>query len=77
MVSYLFLIIGFALLVKGADILVNGATSVARRFGVSDLVIGLTVVSIGSSKSSIPPNVAGRYLHSLVMERTTPKLLKM
>jgi cation:H+ antiporter len=57
MTSYIFLIIGFALLVKGADILVDGATSVARRFGVSDLVIGLTVVSIGSSSPELIVNV--------------------
>jgi cation:H+ antiporter len=57
MTSYIFLIIGFALLVKGADILVDGATSVARRFGVSDLVIGLTVVSIGSSSPELIVNI--------------------
>jgi cation:H+ antiporter len=57
MISYIFLIIGFALLVKGADILVDGATTVARRFGVSDLVIGLTVVSIGSSAPELIVNV--------------------
>lgn len=55
--NYILLIIGFALLVKGADILVDGATSVARRFGVSDLVIGLTVVSIGSSLPELIVNV--------------------
>lgn len=43
------IIIGFALLVKGADWLVNGASAIATRMGVSDLVIGLTVVALGTS----------------------------
>ncbi|MFQ5353697.1 MAG: sodium:calcium antiporter, partial [Thermodesulfobacteriota bacterium] len=57
MYSYLFLIIGFAFLLKGGDILVDGATSVARRLGLSDLVIGLTVVSIGSSAPELIVNL--------------------
>ncbi len=57
MVSYLLFVIGIALLVKGGDVLVDGATSVARRLGVSDLVIGLTVVSIGSSAPELIVNV--------------------
>lgn len=40
---------GFALLVVGADWLVAGASTVARRLGVSDLVVGLTVVAFGTS----------------------------
>ncbi len=43
------LIIGFLLLIKGADFLVEGAGSIARRYKISDLVIGLTVVSFGTS----------------------------
>ena len=43
------IIIGFVLLIKGADWLVDGAGSVARRMGVSSLVIGLTVVAFGTS----------------------------
>src|SRR3989344_1302138 len=42
-------LLGIAALLKGADFLVEGAISIARRFKVSDLVIGLTVVSIGTS----------------------------
>ncbi len=47
--SLLLLILGFALLIKGADLLVDGASSFAKRFGVSDLMIGLTVVAFGTS----------------------------
>lgn len=47
--TYILLFLGFALLIKGADLLVKGATAVASRFGVSDLIIGLTIVSMGTS----------------------------
>ena len=43
------LIIGFVLLIIGSDFLVDGAASLARKFNVSNLVIGLTVVSIATS----------------------------
>ncbi len=43
------ILFGFFLLIKGADWLVDGASSLARRLNVSDLVIGLTVVAFGTS----------------------------
>ena len=46
---YFFLIIGLVLLIKGADLLVDGASSIARKLNISDLVIGLTVVAFGTS----------------------------
>jgi len=45
----LLIILGFALLIYGADWLVDGASAVAKRIGVSELVIGLTVVAMGTS----------------------------
>lgn len=45
----LVLIVGLALLIKGADFLVAGASSIAARLGISSLVIGLTIVSFGTS----------------------------
>jgi cation:H+ antiporter len=48
-VSYLLLLLGVLALVKGADLLVDGASSIARRFNVSDFAIGLTVVAFGTS----------------------------
>ncbi len=45
----LLVVVGVALLVMGAGWLVDGASDVARAWGVSDLVIGLTVVAIGTS----------------------------
>ena len=49
MLSYLFFPVGLFLLIKGGGLLVNGATALARRLNVSDLVIGLTVVAFGTS----------------------------
>ncbi len=46
---YVFLIIGFVLLVKGADFFVDGCSSVARLFKVPAIIIGLTVVAFGTS----------------------------
>lgn len=43
------IIVGFVLLIFGADWLVDGASAIAKRFGVSNLVIGLTVVALGTS----------------------------
>ena len=43
------IIVGFVLLIYGADWLVNGSSALAQRFGVSNLVIGLTVVALGTS----------------------------
>jgi len=47
--EYILLIVGFILLIKGADIFVDGASSVAGKLKVPSLIIGLTVVSIGTS----------------------------
>ena len=43
------LALGFAMLVKGADWFVDGSSAVARRFGIPQLVIGLTIVAMGTS----------------------------
>ncbi|MGN0495688.1 MAG: calcium/sodium antiporter [Lachnospiraceae bacterium] len=48
-VSILLLIIGFVMLVKGADWFVDGASGLATRLGIPQLVIGLTIVAMGTS----------------------------
>ncbi|MBQ7191629.1 MAG: calcium/sodium antiporter [Paludibacteraceae bacterium] len=53
----LMLIVGFILLVKGADWLVDGASAVAKKHGISDLVIGLTVVAFGTSMPEFVVNM--------------------
>ena len=49
--------LGFVLVVYGADWLVDGASALARRFGVSELVVGLTVVAFGTSAPELVVNV--------------------
>lgn len=48
-VSLLIMIVGFFMLVKGADWFVDGASGLAVRFGIPQLVIGLTIVAMGTS----------------------------
>lgn len=48
---------GFVLLIKGADFLVNGASSLAKRFNVSDIAIGLTIVAMGTSAPELVVNI--------------------
>lgn len=48
---------GFAVLIKGADLLVTGASSLAARLGVSTLVIGLTIVAFGTSAPELIVNL--------------------
>lgn len=53
------LLFGLFVLVFGANILVNGSATVARSFGVSDAVIGLTIVAIGTSLPELAASIAG------------------
>lgn len=47
--SIVLIIIGFVLLIKGADFLVEGSSNVAKRFHIPEIIIGLTIISIGTS----------------------------
>lgn len=55
--EYLLLIVGFVLLTCAADWLVDGASGLAKRLNVSDLVIGLTIVAFGTSAPELVVNV--------------------
>jgi cation:H+ antiporter len=57
MLLYFKFIVGFAIIIKGADFLVDGSSSMARRFRVSELVIGLTVVAFGTSTPELFVNI--------------------
>ena len=48
-IQSILLAVGFLMLVKGADWFVDGSSAVARRFGIPQLVIGLTIVAMGTS----------------------------
>ena len=54
------LIVGFLFLVKGADWFVEGSASIARKFGIPQLIIGLTIVAMGTSapEASVSINAA-------------------
>lgn len=47
--DFIILIIGFFLLIKGADIFVDGASSIAKKIGIPSVIVGLTIVSLGTS----------------------------
>ena len=62
--SFIILIIGFFFLIKGADLFVDGAASIARKFNIPSMVIGLTIVAMGTSAPeaavSITSSLAGQ-----------------
>ncbi len=47
--AVILLLVGFAILIKGADFLVSGSSSIAKKFNISNIAIGLTVVALGTS----------------------------
>jgi len=55
------LLLGFALLIKGADFLVLGSSALARRFKISELIIGLTVVAFGTSTPELIVNLVSAF----------------
>jgi cation:H+ antiporter len=52
---------GFAILIKGADFLVNGASSLAKKMNISNLAIGLTVVAFGTSAPELIVSLLSAY----------------
>lgn len=57
MLSFVMLVIGFVLLVWGADKFVEGASALARKMGVSPLLVGLTIVAFGTSMPELAVSV--------------------
>jgi len=55
--DYILFIIGFIFVIKGADFLVDGASAIAKRLKVSDLIIGLTIVAFGTSAPELIVNI--------------------
>ncbi len=56
--NILLLIIGFILLIKGADVFVDGASSTAQNFKVSKMLIGLTIIAFGTSAPELAVSVS-------------------
>ncbi len=61
MLTYLLFILGFVFLIKGADLLVEGSSALAKRLGISDIVIGLTIVSLGTSAPELLVNIVASF----------------
>lgn len=57
--SFVILILGFVILVKGADFFVEGSSSIAKRFNIPSMVIGLTLVAFGTSAPELAVSVSG------------------
>lgn len=57
MITYILFIIGFFILIKGADFLVSGSGSIARRMKIPSIVIGLTIVAFGTSAPELIVNI--------------------
>lgn len=59
--DYILIIVGFVLLIAGANFLVDGASGMAKRFNVPNLVIGLTVVAFGTSAPELVVNLVAAF----------------
>ncbi len=55
--SIIFLVVGLVLILGGANFLTDGASAIAKRMGISDLVVGLTVVAFGTSAPELAISV--------------------
>ncbi len=62
--NYVLLVIGFVLLIKGADFFVEGCAAVAKKFNIPSMVIGLTIVAMGTSAPECAVSVAAAVKHS-------------
>lgn len=60
-IQILLILFGLLLIIKGADWLVDGATALAKRYNISDLAIGLTVVAFGTSAPELIVNTFSSY----------------
>ena len=49
MLNYILLLLGFVMLIKGADVFVESASGIAKKFGIPSIIIGLTIVAMGTS----------------------------
>lgn len=61
LMTYILFVLGFVLLVYGANWLVDGAASIARRYHISHVVIGLTIVALGTSAPELVVNLVASF----------------
>ena len=63
-ISIILLVIGFVLLIKGADVFVDGASNVAYHYKISTLVVGLTIVAFGTSAPEAAVSITSSFAGS-------------
>lgn len=61
MLEVIFFVVGILFLIKGADYLVEGSSSLAKKFGVPTLIIGLTIVAFGTSMPELIVNIISSF----------------
>ena len=59
LIQVVLLVVGFTVLVKGADYFVDGAAGIATKFGIPQLVVGLTIVAMGTSAPEAAVSITG------------------
>ena len=57
MMKYMILLVGFVMLIKGADVFVDGSSNIAKRFGIPSIIVGLTIVAMGTSAPELSVSV--------------------
>jgi cation:H+ antiporter len=57
MLTYILFVVGFVLLISGANLLVEGSASIAKKLNISSIVIGLTIVAFGTSAPEFIVNI--------------------
>lgn len=63
MSNFLFMVIGILILVKGSDFFISGASRIAMRLGISEFVIGLTLVAVGTSLPELVSAIFASFKH--------------
>ncbi len=66
--EYVLLLIGFVLLVKGADFFVEGSSSLAKIMKVPSVIIGLTIVAMGTSAPEASVSINARFLAVMTLQ---------
>ena len=66
------LVIGFVFLVKGADAFMEGCSSVAKRFHVPTLIIGMTIVAMGTSLPETAVSITASIPETMLWPSATP-----
>lgn len=66
-IQTVFLIIGFVLLIKGADVFVDGASNIAYNFKIPAVIVGLTIVAFGTSSPEAAVSVSAAMHHNTTM----------